>query len=92
MFILSQFPKTEISSLINKIKRLGGKVIDSSQFDSKATICLYYGLPIRNEKILCSIAAGLHVLPADYVNSSFDTSNKTLLDPSTYDMGNAKRN
>lgn len=84
IFILSQVPKNSKPELIDKIKRMKGTVIESDKFEPRANICIYMGLPIRNEKISCSLCAGLHVLPATYITNSYEHNNKQWLDPSDY--------
>jgi len=83
VFLLSQVPKADKAELIDKIKRMNGTVLETDTFDQKATICIYQGNPIRNEKILCSMCSGISVLPAEYVHDSYNNE-KQWLNPVEY--------
>lgn len=70
-FMISLFSDGKRKQAEERIKALGGEVINADRYDSRCTH-LIAARPATTEKFLCATAAGKYILHPSYIDESFE--------------------
>ncbi|KAJ3334354.1 DNA topoisomerase 2-binding protein 1 [Blyttiomyces sp. JEL0837] len=69
IFLMTGQPKEERAIIAENIRRLGGRVVETDNWDKSCTHLICHK-PQRNEKCLAALATGTWILPSEYITES----------------------